>query len=351
MALRWQGRYEWRPKGRLEVDQRQGRTAITGWDQSHVEVVAEFLDADERIDIRDLLEVDPRSAGLSIRVKHKPRWFHWGMNRCNLTIRVPYATQVDLDSGQGEVEIEWVQGPVDVDSGQGQVRLRGLGDTTVDTGQGDVTVIQHQGSLDVDTGMGKIYLERVRGREIDIDTGMGDVRAEGVEAHSLRIDGGAGALNLRGIAVQELDVESGMGRVEVELVSLHPRGEYEIETGAGTLDLYLPREADAELRLETGLGRVRLDLPGVQREGSRGGETRLVLGRGGASIHLESGMGAVFVGTTNAQTVAAAAAGMAPAEPYTGVRQDELERILQMVAEGKLSPQEAETLIGTLENK
>ncbi len=85
---------------------------------------------------------------------------------------------------------------------------------TLRTGAGAITVMDIQGALDISTGAGTVLVKNAQG--------------------PARIETGAGTIDYEGL----------------------PTGESQMHTGAGTISIALPREANLQIDLHTGLGKI-----------------------------------------------------------------------------------------------
>lgn len=316
---------------------------------------------------------------------------------------------VRLESGSGSVLLRQV-GNIHLDGGSGQVLIdQVVGELKLDLGSGPLVVRNVTGALTVDAGSGNQLLESIEG-SARISVGSGRVEIRGCAGPELIIDTGSGELRLYDLDVESLVAETGSGRLLADLARISPMGHYRMETGSGGVTIQLPADADLDLNLEYDGG--RLDLGGLQvqvterEEGvlrgriGLGGALRAATSSG-AQIAPSSEVAARLEVETNSsirfqlrpgeslphmgrprveqQTVVAAEAiewddsvedeiedeieqddsddlQVEVAEARTGRqihretdRTETLEAILEMVAQGQLSPSEADLLISRLE--
>lgn len=85
---------------------------------------------------------------------------------------------------------------------------------TLRTGAGSITLLDIQGALDISTGAGTVLVKNAKG--------------------PARIETGAGTIDYEGL----------------------PTGESQMHTGAGTISIALPREANLQIDLHTGMGKI-----------------------------------------------------------------------------------------------
>ncbi|MBN2204520.1 MAG: DUF4097 family beta strand repeat protein, partial [Thermoleophilia bacterium] len=122
----------------------------------------------------------------------------------------------------------------------------------------------------VDNGAGEVHVEGVRG-ELDLHTGAGDVRATGALAGG-RIETGAGTVHYEGAPLEDLY----------------------LQTGAGSIAILMPRDADVDLDLSTGVGSVDVDDFDVVGDVSRR-DVKGTIGAGGPAIEAHTGAGSIDV--------------------------------------------------------
>lgn len=190
-------------------------------------------------------------------------------------------------------------------NGYGETELNGVAaaEIRVNVGAGSVQCIQTRGSLDVNVGAGKIS----------------------VLAHS-------------GLA----RADSGTGDVVLDIAEVVP-GDYRVDVGLGRAEVRLPAGERVNIRASSGIGKTRSEYPSAGEDAP----TRL---------KLNSGIGEVIVKTRDAS--GGAAPGVAPAgqpRPQRGARaaterrrESEELRVLQMLEQGKITPQDAADLIAAL---
>ena len=113
--------------------------------------------------------VEARNGGLRITTAPQRHWDGW-KHRDNLglgvEVTVPSRFDVDVQTGDGDVAIESIEGTVELHTGDGDISLAGVTgpQVKIQTGDGDV----YAGDLDaeslrVQTGDGDIFIEELTG--------------------------------------------------------------------------------------------------------------------------------------------------------------------------------------------
>lgn len=146
----------------------------------------------------------------------------------------------------------------------------------LETGFGDVTASGLQAKSRINTGFGKVRMSNYDGA-LDAESGFGDLTSEG-RFDSLLLKTGFGHINA--------SVNSGS----------HITDAWRISSGFGDVRLRLPDDLNADLHASTGFGGVSSDYPitisGMHERSSISGR----IGSGGPPLELETGFGSVHIG-------------------------------------------------------
>jgi len=299
--------------------------------------------------------------------------------------------EVHVTTGNGQVEISGSSADVAVTTGNGHVKIeRADGRVGVTTGNGNIELAACS-SLRANTGNGDLALHDATG-EAEFNTGHGQVRISGPRDLSVRANAGAGNLRIDGGSLRGLHFHTGHGNAECS-ARLLP-GDYELETEVGDLEMALPSDVQGRVNLQTGAGSVQSDFPLVQvgRSGPMGfGGVRMVGSIGDGSAELDIRMrtgkgrlvlrrapgpgrpgvtGSTYVSTESAageakmvvmhqassseggisaatasSSVSVSAPDPSPAPAQPAPAKDPILAILEAVARGAISPDEAEVLL------
>ena len=244
---------------RVKVETDDGSVRVSTGDIKQVEVRVVYtgykLDKDLRVSatqIGDAVEVVAKTSGGG--------FWNWGVRHASLRVEVHMPKDADLkvDTGDGSVEAESINGNLDVHTGDGSVAVQGA-----------------KGDIRLRTGDGSIEARDLDGR-VDATTGDGHVNLEG------RFDG--------------LNIKTGDGSVTARARSgSKVQSSWDIHTGDGSVDLDLPGEIQANLDVSTHDGHISLGFP-VTVEGTfsssrisgkmNGGGSPIMVRTGDGSIHL-----------------------------------------------------------------
>jgi len=228
---------------------------------------------------------------LHIEVKLNRGWLFRRRHGANTVVRLedrPY-DQVRIDNGYGETEISAIT----------------AADFRVHVGAGAIQCLLTRGHLEVDVGAGKVS----------------------VLSHS-------------GLA----RCDSGTGDVLLDIAEL-AEGEYRVDVGLGRAEVRFPAGGEVHIRTASGIGKSRLEYPSAPESA----KTRL---------RLNSGIGECIVRARDATGSTQLPPGIGTqAKPQRGGRaasasrrrEAEEMRVLQMLEQGKISPQDAADLIAALQ--
>jgi DUF4097 and DUF4098 domain-containing protein YvlB len=244
---------------RVRVQTDDGSVRVSTGDIKQVEIRVVYtgykLDRDLRVGTSqngDTVEVTAKTGSGS--------WFNFGVRHTSLRVEVhmPKDADLDVNTGDGSVEADSINGNLDVRTGDGHITVQGA-----------------KGTIRLHTGDGHIEGREMDGRA-DITTGDGHVNVEG-RFDALNIKTGDGSVTARASKGSTVSAP------------------WNIHTGDGNVDLELPGELQANLDASTHDGRISLGIP-VLVEGTfsstkifgkmNGGGQPIVVRTGDGSIHL-----------------------------------------------------------------
>lgn len=185
---------------------------------------------------------DSQRLDLRIRTPNEDHsLFHWHTDRVHIDLQVPAGSNLDLETGFGDILADPLQAQLRASTGFGNIHLSGYqGRLRADTGFGDMNVDGHFDALILKTGFGTIRAQADSGSRISDDwrlsSGFGDV--------SLGLPDGLNAY---------LDAHTGMGRVSSDL-PITIAGSMEHSSIHGRIGSGGPN-----ISIETGFGSVHLN--------------------------------------------------------------------------------------------
>lgn len=239
----WSKTYTLTGKPDLRVETSDANIRVSTWDQNTIE--AHVSTAHYKIGEGGIrIEEHQNGDAVEIAVRYPHHDIHFGFNvhsyKVEIEIRMPREGKVNLNTGDGRIDLSGFKGEMALHSGDG--------------------------SLNLDSVDGKLRA----------GTSDGHIRANG------RFD--------------ELEVKTGDGTVEVRAANgstVTP--DWRLETGDGSVTLEVPANLSADVDLHTGDGHIDLDIPvtaeGKLRENGihgkiNGGGNLMTIRSGDGSIHL-----------------------------------------------------------------
>jgi hypothetical protein len=273
----WTKSYTVSGRAQVRVDTNDGAVQIYTGSSKQVD----FRVLYDGYEIGKSLHVNSRQEGDTVQINARVsgHWgFSWGNNHRNIRIEIHMPKDADLqvDTGDGSVTTQSLNGKVKIHTGDGSVRSQETsGDVDIDTGDGSITVEGAKGDIRLRTGDGHIDARNLDGR-VDATSGDGHIKLEG------RLD--------------SLSVKTGDGSIDARLLpGSKVNSSWSIRTGDGSVDIVLPADLQANIDASTNDGHISLGIP-VTVEGTfsnsqihgkmNGGGQPVVIHTGDGSIRL-----------------------------------------------------------------
>jgi DUF4097 and DUF4098 domain-containing protein YvlB len=244
----------------LHVTTDDGNVYLTAGDQKTVDV--KITTVGYKIasgDVRVEAAQNGDQVTLSVKLPHS-NWSFWGhtSRSVRVDIRVPRDLDMEVHTGDGNVDAQPVSGHLKITTGDGNISANGL--------------------------HGQLYLH----------TGDGHIEASSLDG-SLHADTGDGHMTIHG-RFDSLELSSGDGSVEAEAGNGSKVGEgWSIKTGDGHVNLRIPDNLSANLDAHTGDGSITVDFP-ISVSGSLShSSVRGKLNGGGGELRITSGDGSIHL--------------------------------------------------------
>jgi DUF4097 and DUF4098 domain-containing protein YvlB len=260
---------------RIHVETSDANIRVTAWEGANVE--ARITTQGWKIGGDGINIVDHQTGDqIDIEVRFPRHTFqvNWRNRRVDIEIKVPRTADLDLHTGDGNVDVQGVRGTVLLRSGDGHLNLSEL-----------------EGKLNANTGDGNIDMRNVRG-DVFLHTGDGRIDVVGADG-SLRAETGDGRVRING-RFDVLDVKTGDGGIDaVANEGSKLESDWRLNTGDGNLYLRIPATIAADVDLHTSDGDINLDMPVtvLGRAGTR--DVRGQINGGGKLLSLRTGDGSI----------------------------------------------------------
>jgi DUF4097 and DUF4098 domain-containing protein YvlB len=246
-------------RANVKVETNDGAVRVVTSDVQQVEFRVEFkgyvLGKDLRIESRQ----DGDKVELVARVSD-----HWGISglfrsrTLRIEVRMPRKADLQVETGDGSVKSEALEGTVDIHTDDGSIAVDGL-----------------KGDIRLRTGDGSIEARELDGR---------------IEAHS-----GDGHVDLAG-RFDAFKARTNDGHIDVRLKSgSKMASEWTIETGDGGIDLRVPDGFQADLDASSGDGHISFDIPLTVSGKMSHTRVRGQLNGGGPVLMLHTGDGSIRI--------------------------------------------------------
>jgi len=220
------------PKGEVEISNVAGTITVTGWDRGEVQVTGNLGNAVERLDF----ESDKSRTLVKVVLR---RGSHRGGSDTDLTVRVPQASRINvntvsaeimtkgvigqlrLQSVSGDISSEVTQEDADIKTVSGTIQLRGNGKPgvlSVTTVSGDANVSRVAGEVNASTVSGTLELGLDEVSRAKLRTTSGDLNISGRLKSDAKVDGetisGQLTVDLKGSTDLQVDIESFSGDID-----------------------------------------------------------------------------------------------------------------------------------------
>jgi DUF4097 and DUF4098 domain-containing protein YvlB len=211
---------------------------------------------------------------IEVRYPHHNFQINWNNRRVDIELKVPRQADLDIHTGDGNVDLQGVKGSILVRSGDGNLKLSDV-----------------QGTLKADTGDGNIDLRNAQG-DLTLHTGDGRIEVSGIDG-TFRAETGDGRVNVNG-RFDVLDVKTGDGGIDaVAVEGSKLETNWRLNTGDGHLNLAIPATIAADIELHTSDGQIDFNLPVMVSGRQSKKDIRGQLNGGGKLLSLRTGDGSI----------------------------------------------------------
>jgi len=255
-AEEWTKSYTVSGRANVHLDTNDGSVRVTTSDTKQVElrVIYNGYTLDKN------LKIDSRQDGdhVELSARETMHW-NWGVHvsrGLRLEVRMPRNADLSVDSGDGSVEAQAVNGNVDIHTGDGHIKVEGAkGQIKLRTGDGSIEGRDLDGKIEADSGDGHITLDG-RFDTLNIRTGDGSINAHAQP--------GSKVLSA-----------------------------WTIRTGDGSVDLTVPTDLNANIDASTNDGRISLGIPITVEGQFSNSQIHGKMNGGGQPVTIHTGDGSI----------------------------------------------------------
>jgi hypothetical protein len=265
----------------VHVQTGDGSVRVLTSDTQQVEFRVKTTGSAWGIGFSDGPKIESRQVGNTVELNIHVQHFIMGFNNrhIDIEVRMPRSADVQLQTGDGSIDIAAVDG-----------------DVRANTSDGAVNISQVNGKIEVSSSDGAIVARTLKG-SVKLSTSNGSIRAT-------ELDGGCEASSSDGRVTVEgrfdhLNASSSDGSVNVRIASGSSMSSgWQVSSSDGSVEVAVPRDFKASLDVSTNDGHITLDLP-VQVEGEvTKSHIRGTLNGGGSLLRIHSSDGSVRLGST-----------------------------------------------------
>ncbi len=153
--------------------------------------------------------------------------------------------------------------------------------------------------LSANTGAGNVMVRHATGK-MNLNSGAGNVEVQmpDQEVSGINANSGAGSVIMNIARVEKsIKLNSGAGNVRLELRDWDSPGTASLNSGAGSVYLYVPANVIGEFDLETGMGDINVpsELGLDVDDDDFGAKASGTVGQGGGTFKMNSGIGSVTI--------------------------------------------------------
>lgn len=255
-AEEWTKSYTVSGRANVHLNTNDGSVRVTTSDTKQVElrVIYNGYTLDKN------LKIDSRQDGdhVELSARETMHW-NWGVHvsrGLRLEVRMPRNADLSVDSGDGSVEAQAVNGNVDIHTGDGHIKVEGAkGQIKLRTGDGSIEGRDLDGKIEADSGDGHITLDG-RFDTLNIRTGDGSINAHAQP--------GSKVLSA-----------------------------WTIRTGDGSVDLTVPTDLNANIDASTNDGRISLGIPITVEGQFSNSQIHGKMNGGGQPVTIHTGDGSI----------------------------------------------------------
>lgn len=238
-ASHWQRTFQLTGPAALRLSTSQGGVQVRSWDENSIQV---------RVRVRgwsigpDGVRITARQNGgeVTVRIRTPRHDWGWADHDVHVWLMAPRRVRLHLRSGDGDLNIRGVNGPIWLRSGDGDITAEALasGDLVAHSGDGNLRLTGRFGSVQASSGDGDIHFQADTGSAVRgawmLRTGDGNLSVELPAGLAADVDArtGDGSIHLEGVQLQ-----SGADRHHVHGQLHGGGGLVALRTGDGSIRL------------------------------------------------------------------------------------------------------------------
>ncbi len=188
----------------------------------HVQLIADLQDKNYTYSMDD--------KGKTLKLEEQWRDGHAAM-QTRWTIEIPGKTEIDANTGTGDLEISGVTVEMKGNTGTGDVDISATsGELDMNSGTGDIDLADCNGEFKLNSGTGSVMIKKSKG-DFKANSGTGDVKAVEITVEDdADFNSGTGDVEVTQPTGENFDMSlnSGTGDAVLNLNGIPPSGFYEL---------------------------------------------------------------------------------------------------------------------------
>jgi DUF4097 and DUF4098 domain-containing protein YvlB len=266
------------PNGEVRVSSIAGEIKVRGWNKPKVHISGQLAEQAKRLD------VNTDATGIDIKVIY-PHFSHGNFNEnegSHLTIAVPRASSIKIDTVSADVDANGVRGRQRLKSTSGDITLHSKSkDISVQSVSGDERITGSAPSAHIEAGSisGNVSLSNITG-ELAANSVSGDVSIDKSRLTRASLKSTSGDVDFTG--------------------ALAGGGQYDFHTISGRVTLRFPEPPNARFDISTFSGEIDNSFGPKPKKSSPytpASELSFVSGKGGATVNIDTLSGRVELRT------------------------------------------------------
>ncbi len=247
----------------VDVDTSNGRVTVQGVEGIEAVSVTITLRSrggtlEEAQDRVDRIVYHAEQSGNRINLRYRASEQEADVRRysgVDFDVLVPMETRVEVDTSNGAINVEDIQGTILLDTSNGAIDVYdSSGTLTADTSNGRIEVVRFTGELRLDTSNVEMWLEQVAGT-VDAETSNGSVHYTGTPAaggNRIRTSNGSITVRVPLDASIAFDASTSSGKIRSSLALVG-------DTEGDEWSAQLNPPADVTFDLRTSNGTIRIE--------------------------------------------------------------------------------------------
>ena len=244
----------------------------------HATIVGRASTAQKAQEVAETTEVLlERQADCIKVIVHRPRTLRNRSVGVNLDIFVPRSTMAVLQSSDGRIDVEVLDGQLDAKTSDGNIGAR-----------------QITGSVTLQTSDGSIKCQGIQGSKIISKTSDGNIRLDDCHTDKLMARTSDGSIYLEQIRAESVLARTSDGGIVLRFKQDNPEVvDVELQTSDGSIDLVTPPSVSARIEARTSDGSIHSE---IMFKGSMN-RTKMkgVTGAGQGNIYLKTSDGSIHI--------------------------------------------------------